>query len=137
MSMYTKPLPTPTETTAEFWKAAKRHELHLQHCQDCGHYIFFPATLCSQCLSPKLKWERVSGRGKVYSYTIVRRAGFFQKGEGDLPYVSAIVELDEGPRMATNIVNIEPEKVVIGMRVEALFDDVTPEVTLVKFKPAK
>ncbi len=67
-------------------------------------------------------------------YTIVRRAGMpgFEK---DVPYVFAIVELDEGPRMATNIVGIEPEKVAIGMEVEAFFDDVTPEITLVKFKP--
>ena len=134
--MYTKPLPTPSRTSAEFWKAAKKHELYMQHCQDCGHYIFYPRSLCPQCLSSNLNWEKVSGRGKIYSYTIVHRAGIpgFEK---DVPYVFAIVELDEGPRMATNIVGIEPEKVAIDMKVEVFFDDVTPEITLVKFKPIR
>ena len=83
-----------------------------------------------------MRWEKVSGRGKVYSYSIVRRAGI-PGFEEDVPYVFAIVELDEGPRMATNIVGIEPEKVAIAMKVEAFFDDVTPEITLVKFKPIR
>jgi len=84
-------------------------------------------------LSSNLRWEKVSGRGTVYSYTVVRRAGIpgFEK---DVPYVFAIVELDEGPRIATNTVGVEPEKVRIGMEIEATFDDVTPEITLVKFK---
>ena len=134
--MYTKPLPVPSRTSAEFWKAAKRHELCLLRCQDCEHYIVYPRSLCPQCLGTKLKWEKVSGRGTVYSYTIVRRAGIpgFEK---DVPYVFAIVELDEGPRMATNIVGIEPEKVAINMEVEATFADVTPEITLVKFQPIR
>jgi len=134
--MYTKPLPTLSRTSAKFWKAAKRHELCLQRCQDCGHYVVHPRSLCPQCLSSNSRWEKVSGRGTVYSYTVIRRAstpGF----EEDVPYVFAIVELDEGPRMATNIVGIEPEKVAIGIKVEAFFDDVTPEITLVKFQPVK
>lgn len=134
--MYTKPLPTPSRTSAEFWKAAKKHGFRLQRCQDCGHYVFYPRSLCPRCLSSNLRWEKVSGRGEVYSYTIIRRAGIpgFEK---DVPYVFAIVELDEGPRMATNIVDIEPEKVTIGLKVEVHFDDVTPEITLVKFKPIR
>ena len=134
--MYNKPLPIPSRTSAEFWKAAKRHELCLQHCQDCGHYVFYPRSLCPQCLSSNLRWEKISGQGKVYSYTTVHRAGI-PGFEEDVPYVFARVELDEGPRMATNIVGIEPEKVAIGIEVEAFFDDVTPEITLVKFKPIR
>ncbi len=134
--MYTKPLPTPTRTSVEFWKAAKRHELCLQRCQDCSHYVVYPRSLCPQCLGTNLKWEKVSSRGTVYSYTIVRRAGT-PGFEEDVPYVFAIVELDEGPRMSTNIVGIEPEKVAIDMKVAVFFDDVTPEITLVKFKPIR
>ena len=134
--MYTKPLPKPSQISAEFWQAAKRRELFLQRCHDCEQYIFYPRPLCPQCLSSNLGWEKVSGRGKVYSYSVVRRAGI-PGFENDVPYVFAIVELDEGPRMATNIVGIEPEKVSIGTKVEAFFDDVTPELTLVKFKPIR
>lgn len=131
---YGKPLPEPTEVSAEFWKALKRHELCIQHCQNCGSYVFYPRTLCPQCFGINLRWERVSGHGKVYSYTIVHRAGIpgFEK---DVPYVFAIVELEEGPRMTTNIIGVEPEKVRIDMEVESTFDDITPEITLLKFKP--
>ena len=131
---YTKPLPEPTETSVEFWKAAKKHELHLQHCHKCGSYVFYPRRHCPQCLDTNLSWEKVSGHGEIYSYTVVHRAGIpgFEK---DTPYVYAVVQLDEGARIATNIIGIEPDKVTIGMKVAAFFDDVTPEVTLVKFKP--
>ena len=78
-------------------------------------------------------WERVSGKGKVYSYTVVRRAS--SRAFADAPYVLAIVELAEGPRMTSDIV-APPEQVRVEMPVQVFFDDVTPEVTLVKFKPA-
>ncbi len=133
---YTKPLPKLAEDTIEFkfWEAAKKHELSLQHCQDCGTYILYPRSQCPQCWSTSLKWEQVRGHGEVYSFPVVHRAGIpgFEK---DTPYVYAVVQLDEGARIATNIIGIEPDKVTIGMKVAAFFDDVTPEVTLVKFKP--
>ena len=84
-------------------------------------------------IADKLAWERVSGRGKVYSYTVVRRAS--SRAFSDAPYVLAIVELAEGPRMTTNIV-APPEQVRVEMPVQVFFDDVTPDCTLVKFKPA-
>lgn len=132
---YDKPLPEPTEMSIEFWKAAKRHELCLQHCHNCGSYIFYPRSHCPECLGTNLTWEKVSGQGEVYSYTVVHRAGIpgFEK---DVPYVFATVQLNEGARIPTNIVGIAPEKVTIGMKVAAFYDDVTPEITLVKFKPS-
>ncbi|MGH7933905.1 MAG: Zn-ribbon domain-containing OB-fold protein [Candidatus Binataceae bacterium] len=133
MSEYIKPLPKPSPTSRPFWEAAKRHELTLQRCGGCRALVFYPRERCPQCFSDQLSWERVSGRGKVYSYTVVRRAS--TRSFADAPYVLAIVELDEGARMTTNVV-APPESVKVGMPVTVVFDDVTPDHTLVKFKPA-
>lgn len=133
MSEYTKPLPKPTATSRPFWDAAKRHELMLQRCGGCNAFIYYPRDRCPHCLSDQLQWRPVSGRGKVYSYTVVRRAS--TRSFADKPYVLAIVELDEGPRMTTNV-EAPAESMKVGMPVTVWFDDVTPERTLVKFKPA-
>lgn len=133
MSEYIKPLPRPSAASRPFWEAAKRHELMLQRCGACNSFIYYPRDRCPQCLSERLEWQRVSGRGKLYTYTIVRRAS--TRSFADKPYVLAIVELDEGPRMTTNL-EAPPDQIKIGMPVTAYFDDVTPEQTLVKFRPA-
>jgi uncharacterized protein len=132
MSDYVKPLPKPTAASRPYWDAAKRHEFMLQRCGACNAFIYYPRDRCPHCLSDQLKWQPVSGRGKVYSYTVVRRAS--TRSFSDKPYVLAIVELDEGVRMTTNI-EAAPESIKIGMPVSVWFDDVTPERTLVKFKP--
>ena len=133
MSEYIKPLPKPSPTSRPFWEAAKKHGLKLQRCGACRHYIYYPRDRCPNCFSDRLSWERVSGRGTLYSYTTVYRAS--SRSFADAPYVLAIVELEEGPRMTTNIV-AAPDKLKVGMPVAAFFDDVTPAHTLVKFKPA-
>jgi len=132
MSEYVKPLPKPTSTSRPFWDAAKRHELQLQQCGGCKAFIYYPRDRCPHCMSEALTWRQVSGKGKVYSYTVVRRAS--TRSFADKPYVLAIVELDEGPRLTTNV-EAPPEQIKIGMPVAVWFDDVTPERTLVKFKP--
>ena len=131
---YRKPLPRPTPQSAEFWKGAQAHQLRIQRCRDCGQHVFYPRSVCPFCLSEHLEWVRVSGRGKVYSYTVVRRS-MHPAFQEDVPYVLAIVELEEGPRLTTNIVACPPDEVRVDMPVEVAFDDVTGEVTLVKFKP--
>ncbi len=131
MSEYLKPLPKPSPTSRAFWDAAKRHELTLQRCEACGKFIYYPRPRCPYCFSERLGWGRVSGRGTVYSYTVVRRAS--SRAFADAPYVLAIVELEEGPRMTSNVVG-PPENVRVGSAVEAIFDDVTPDRTLVKFR---
>jgi uncharacterized OB-fold protein len=133
MSEYVKPLPKPTPTSRPFWEAAKRHELMLQQCGGCNAFIYYPRDRCPHCLSDQLQWQRVSGNGKVYSYTVVRRAS--TRSFADNPYVLAIVELDEGVRITTNV-DAAPESIKVGMPVAVYFDDVTAERTLVKFKPA-
>ena len=129
---YAKPLPKPSPMSEPFWEAARRHELWLQRCADCGRFVFYPRPQCPNCWSAKLEWKQASGRGKIYSYTVVRRPTHRAFTE---PYVLAIVELEEGARMTTNI-EAAPEQVRVGMAVSVLFDDVTPDRTLVKFKPA-
>jgi uncharacterized OB-fold protein len=133
MSAYEKPLPKPTETSRPFWDAAKQHRLQLQQCGGCKAFIYYPRDRCPNCLSDQLEWKPVSGKGKVYSYTTVRRAS--TRSFADKPYVVAIVELDEGVKLTTNL-EAAPESIKIGMPVMVFFDDVTPERTLVKFKPA-
>lgn len=132
---YPKPLPQPTPISQPFWDAAREHRLSIQRCASCDRYLFYPRPLCPHCGGAELAWTEVSGRASVYSYTIARRPTA-RAFELDVPYVIAIVELAEGPHMTTNVIGCDPESVRIGMPVEAAFDDVTDEVTLVKFRPA-
>ena len=130
---YRKPLPHLTATNRPFWEGARQHLLRVQRCGDCGEHIFFPRPFCLNCYSPNLDWVEISGRGKVYSFTIVHRPtvrGFDQ----DAPYIYAVVDLDEGPRMVTNIVGCPNDEVKVGMPVVADFEDITPEIALVKFR---
>jgi uncharacterized protein len=134
---YNKPLPRPLspEVSRPFWEAAKRHELVMPRCTICDHLFFYPRSECPRCLSNHLEWVRVSGRGRLHTYTIVYQpanAAF----RDDTPYIYAVVQLDEGPRMVSNVVQCDLDAVKVDMPLEAIFDDVTPECTLVQFKPA-
>jgi uncharacterized OB-fold protein len=132
-----KPMPRPENRalTAPFWEAARRHELVCQRCTSCANWIFYPREQCPICFSRQLEWAPVSGRGRVYAMTVVHQpahAAF----EPDVPYVYAIIQLDEGVRMPSNIVDCQPGDVKVDMPVVAVFEDVSPEWTLVKFRPA-
>lgn len=131
---YRKPLPQPNENSRPFWEGTRAHELRLQRCRQCGKHIFYPRAVCPSCLSERLEWVTAGGEGKIYSYTVVRRA-MHPAFQDDVPYVLAIVELDEGPRLTTNIVAAALDEVRVDMRVRAAYDDVTPEITLLKFAP--
>jgi uncharacterized OB-fold protein len=129
---YEKPLPVINEESRPFWEGCKRHELVLQRCQDCRAWEYYPRALCRACHSARLSWEPVSGQGTIYSYTVCHRpAG--PAFAGDVPYVVALIELAEGPRMVSNIVTDDPDAVRIGQPVRVTFDDVTDEITLPKF----
>jgi hypothetical protein len=132
---YNKPLPEPSCFTEPFWQGTKHHELLIQRCKACQQYIFYPRSHCPQCLSTALEWIKSTGRGKVYSYTVIRRAAFPSFAQ-EVPYVFAIIELEEGVRLSSNIVGCKPEEVRIGMPVMSVFEEATPEITLVKFKPS-
>jgi uncharacterized OB-fold protein len=132
---YRKPLPRIDEESRGYWEALARHELYLQRCRACGTFRFYPRALCPSCLSDATEWVRASGRGTVYSFTVTyqNQAPGFRE---EVPYVLAIVELAEGVRLMTNVVGSSPDAVRIGMPVEVVFEDVTPEITLPKFRPA-
>jgi uncharacterized protein len=129
-----KPLPAITEDGAPYWAATREHHLAVQQCSGCGHRRFPPSVLCPQCLSEEHAWTPLSGKGVVYSFIIVHRPqhpAFF----GDAPYNVAIVELAEGIRLHSNIVDIANEDLRIGLPVEVTFDKIDDEVTLPKFRP--
>ena len=134
MTQYMKPLPTPTKQSKPFWDFCKQHELRIQRCTKCGQYQHYPLTICSQCFSFDLEWAKVSGRGKIYTW-VVCHVPFHPGFADDLPYNFVTVELDEGVRMTSQIVDFDPEELYAGMPVEVIFDDVTEEVTLPRFKP--
>ena len=129
-----KPLPRSTPESAPFWDACRRHALELQQCDACQQFWFPPSNRCPHCLSADWKWSPVSGNGEVFTFTVFHRA--YHKGfAGELPYAVAVVELAEGPRLVSNIVGCAPESVKIGLPVSVVFEDVTDEATLFKFKP--
>jgi uncharacterized OB-fold protein len=133
---YSKPIPTPSEESKPFWQAAKRGEILLQRCRDCGAYRFPPNPLCTECSSTAFDWKPVSGRGKVYSYVVFHRA-YHPGFADDLPYAVACIELEEGPRLLSNIVGMQPEQIRCDMPVEVVFEQITSDITLPKFRHAE
>ncbi len=136
MSGVQAPRPRVTDVSRPYWEAARAHRLELQRCDDCREWIFYPRQVCSECLSSALSWQQVSGRGTVYSYTVMHsppHPGFIDQ----LPLIVAIVELEEGPHLTTNITGIDPASVEIGLPVTVCFDDLDEQTTLVKFQPAE
>ena len=130
-----RPVPRPTPETRRYWDGCKQHELWLPFCLHCQKHFFYPRRFCPSCFGWDVEWRQVSGRGKLYTYSIQYRP----QGPGfEPPYVTAIVQLDEGPRMMTNLVGIEPdpEKIRCDMPVEVDFLDLTDEMSLPVFKPA-
>jgi uncharacterized OB-fold protein len=134
VSQVAKPLPEITPEMAPFWEAARRHELVVQRCLGCGTPRFPARDRCSRCLSREAEWTRVSGRGTVFSFAVMHQV--YHPGFADeVPYAVVVVEVEEGARLISNLVGCPPHEVAIGMPVEVVFEDVTPEVTLPKFRP--
>ena len=133
-----KPLPEITPVTQPFWEAAARGKLLLQRCQACGGYIWTPRPSCIECGSDQLQWTEVSGRGTIYSFTVIRQVagrGSSKAFEKEIPYVVAWIDLDEGPRMVSNVVGCAADDVKIGMRVSVVFEQLSDEISLPKFRP--
>lgn len=130
---YQKPLPSIDPETEVFWRAAKEHRLIIQRCQKDGIYIFYPRAVCPYCMSDQITWVTASGKGKVYSFTVVHQHPnpAFQ---AEAPYIVALIELDEGVRMMSTVEG-SPENMEVGMDVEVVFDDVTQELSLPRFRP--
>ncbi|ASP23480.1 DNA-binding protein (plasmid) [Antarctobacter heliothermus] len=136
MTDYTKPLPKSDPVTAPFWDSLRRKAVEVQCCEDCNQFLFYPRAHCPACGSRALTWKPVSGRGTIYTMTIVEKTGN-RNFKQDCPYVVALVELEEGCRMMSNIIDVTPapQDVRIGMPVEIVYDAVTDDVTLPKFRP--
>ncbi|MFC1823441.1 Zn-ribbon domain-containing OB-fold protein [Thermodesulfobacteriota bacterium] len=132
---YAKPLPDITDDNRPFWEGCKRHELLLQKCGDCGQ-VRYHSPICPECWSTEHQWVQAGGRGKVYTWTVFHQ-NYHPAFEPDLPYNVAIVELEEGPHMLTNLIEITNEDIRPDMAVEIAWDDVTEEITLPKFRPLK
>ncbi len=131
----TKPLPGVDEDTQPFWDYTKKHELRVQKCSACGKLRYPVSPICPHCLGMTSEWAKLSGKAEVYSFITVQRR-YHPGFASEIPYTVAIIKTEEGIRMLSNVVGIKPDAVKIGMPVEVMFDDVTPEFTLPKFKPA-
>ncbi|MGB1005637.1 MAG: Zn-ribbon domain-containing OB-fold protein [Thalassobaculaceae bacterium] len=134
MSSDGRVIPVPTPETQHYWDGAKAGELRLQRCTDCGHIYFPPRPFCPHCGSRAVEVFTASGRGRLFSYVInhLPSPGFTP------PFAIAVVELEEGPRLMSNIVDCPqtPEALKIDMPLEVTFETLTDEITLPQFKPA-
>jgi len=127
-----KLIPVPTPETAEFWRGCQAGELRIQRCDACGHHQFPPQGFCRHCSSGRLRWVAASGRGTVLSYTIVHWSPN-PAYAAEAPYSLALIQLDEGPRMLSNIIGCPPGSIKIGMAVRVEFEQCSPEIRLPKF----
>ena len=139
MAEYTKPLPVPNVMTQAYWEGAKHHHLLINQCTDCGVYNHPPKPICPQCHSENVKASPVSGKGQIYSYSIMHYDRGNPGFEHETPYAVVIVELEEQPQLflVSNLLDCSVDAVTIGMPVEVTFQDVSPEITLPQFRPAR
>jgi uncharacterized protein len=137
MQARSKPVPSPTPETQPFWDGAREGRLMIMHCTACGRDYFYPRPICPFCFSKETEWKQASGRATLHTYLINHRPapGF----ENEAPYVIAVVQLDEGPRMMTNLVEVEPDpkNLPLDMPLEVVFDGENEKVTLPKFRPVR
>jgi len=134
-----RPLPTPmTPEAMPYWDGLRAGKLMLPKCGDCGTAFFYPRILCPHCHSRNVGWIQASGKGKLFSFEIAYRT-FNPAFKVEAPFILAMVELEEGPRMMSNLINIEPDPSVVkcDMAVEVVFEKQTDEVTLALFQPAR
>jgi uncharacterized protein len=135
MAEYLKQLPETPEREKLYWDGAKRHELMAYRCVNCGTF-YSKVIRCVACDNPKMDWVKVSGKGQVFTFGVVHQL-YHPAWKNDIPYNVAWIKLDEGPVMLSNVVQCKNEDLYVGMPVEVVFDDITNEISLPKFKPAK
>ncbi len=135
---YNKPLPRPNIDTREYWAGCHCHELVVQQCTDCGTFRFYPCPVCHKCQSENAQWRKVSGRGTVYTWGVVRRAPN-PTWKDAVPYAIVVVELAEqaGLLMPGNLVDCAFEDIKAGMQVEVKFVDINDEITLPQWRPVQ
>lgn len=133
MNAYAKPLPAIDDDNRPYWEGLKARELRLPHCTSCGTIRFQPFRHCPKCGSEETAWTALSGRGRIWSRCAFHQV-YFEGFRDEVPYNVAVVELEEGPRLYSNIVGRDYDAIAIGQPVEAVFEDATPDVTLLKFR---
>jgi uncharacterized OB-fold protein len=133
---YDKPLPTVTTLTKPFWEYCAKHQLRMQFCTNCSEWIWYPKAWCPSCGKRSgIEWREVSGKGKLYSFTIIRQVIDNSPAfNSEIPFVIGLVELEEGPRIYSDVTGSKPEEVAIGDEVVVYFEDVAPEISLPKFR---
>jgi len=129
-----KPLPRLTPDNRPFWEGCRQHKIKLPWCLHCDRPHWPPGPVCPYCFGDVLSWKQASGLGKVSSWVVVHKP-WLPAFEGDIPYNAVQVELEEGVRLTGNVVGVPNDALRVGLPVEAVFDDVTPEVTLPRFAP--
>ena len=128
------PLPVIDADSQPFWDGARRGQLVIQLCRSCGHWQFYPRPRCVQC-GGEAEWVAASGAGHVYSYSVVHRAAH-EAFASQVPYVVALIDLAEGPRMMSRL-RVPPDDARIGLEVRVAFERITDEVTLPVFEAAE
>ena len=134
MAEWNKPLPTVSGESKPYWDSCRMGQLVIQKCDNCLEFQFYPRGICANCWSYDIQWYKSTGKGTVWSYTVTyqnRTPGFAE----DVPYVLALVELEEGVKMFTNIVDCEPRDVSVGMEVEVTFVQANNQISIPYFKP--
>jgi uncharacterized protein len=134
-----RPLPQPiTPEARPYWDGLKQEKLMLPKCGDCGHVFWYPRVLCPRCHSRRITWTQSGGKGKLYAFEIAHQS-FNKAMKVRPPYILAMIELAEGPRLLSNLIGIEadPKVVKIDMPVEVVFSKLTDEVTIPLFQPAR
>lgn len=128
-----RPIPHPGPVSAPFWEGTKQGKFLMQRCTSCGKYVWTPQMICPTCLTGTLEWTEASGRGTVYTYVVLEKSAV---PAIQAPYAIAIVDLQEGGRFFTSLVDVDVNDVKIGMPVEVAFEDVGP-VALPFFRPRR
>jgi uncharacterized OB-fold protein len=132
MAEYQKPVPVASIESKPYWEGVRQHRLLIPSCEDCGHRWFPPSLLCPNCNSARTAWMQSSGHGKIFSYVVFHRV--YHRGfASEVPYVVALIELEEGPRLLSSIVGTPPDAIECEMPVRVVFDDVAEDVTIPKF----
>jgi uncharacterized OB-fold protein len=127
------PLPILTEDALPYWEGCREQRLMIQRCTQCGVAQFYPRNVCAACGDPRVEFIESSGRGVVHTFTVCHRALTERFAGG--PYAIALVDLDEGPRLMSNIVGTDVEDVHIGQRVHVVFQRLTDDITIPQFVP--
>ena len=127
-------LPTLTDLNRPFWKACAVGELRMQACGNCGHVRYPIAPICPRCLFDGYEWRQLSGRGEILSWVYFQRS-YNPAWAERVPYNVALVQLEEGPRMFSNVVPLSRSDLRVGMPVEVTFED-EQETSLPRFRPA-